>query len=305
MDPIDVRPAAAFAREGWSPQRLASQVRSGALLRVRRNVYAPAEETDANGDHLRRIAAACQRWHEDCVVSHASAAALHGIAIRRAARAVIHLSRAGAGHGKLKAGVRVHRSDVSDDEITLIGGLRVTSLERTLADLARCEPYEWGVVAADAVLRRQGDTGVLTEYVERWRGRPGIGRLRAVLAFADPRAESALESMSRVSIVRAGIALPDLQRGIADAAGGWVATADFAWEDQGVVGEADGRGKYLDDADTGTLGADAIMVEKRRDQAILGAGWLPTHWGWDLATNHQELGRHLRAVFGAHRRWAS
>lgn len=268
-------------------------------------MYAPADDLDATGEYLRRIAAACHRWHVDCVVSHVSAAALHGIAIRHAARDVVHLTRDGAGHGKERAGVRVHRAPVADGEMSVIGGLRVTSLERTLADLACWEPYEWGVVAADAVLRRQGDAGLLWEYVERGRGRRGIGRLRAVLEFADPRAESALESMSRVSLVRAGIALPDLQRQIVDADGGWVATSDFAWDEYGVVGEADGRGKYLDDAARGTVGADAVMEEKRRDQAILGAGWVPTHWGWELATNHRELGRHLRAVFGAVRLRAS
>lgn len=155
----------------------------------------------------------------------------------------------------------------------------------------------WGVVAADAALRRQGDLALLQDDVDEGRRKPGNERLRAVLAFADGRSESALESMSRVSMARAGIPMPVLQREITDSNGGWIATSDFAWEDIRVVGEADGRGKYSpEDTDRATA-ADVIMAEKKRDQALVGALWTPTHWGWDLATNHIALGQHLRAVF--------
>lgn len=103
--------------------------------------------------------------------------------------------------------------------------------------------------------------------------------------------------MSRVSMARAGVPMPVLQRQITDSFGGWIATGDFAWEDVRVVGEADGRGKYSPDETDRETAADVIMAEKKRDQGLVGAGWTPTHWVWDLATNHVALGQHLRAVF--------
>lgn len=296
MEPIDIRQTSSFAKEGWTRHDLSRAVREGALQRVRRSIYAPPTDMDAEARYLRQIAAACERWHDDCAVSHVSAAVLHGIPVRRNVFDLIHLTRDGPGHGKVKAGVRLHRATLAAHEVTVIGGLRVTSLERTLADLARREPYEWGVVAADAVLRRQGNLELLQDYVDEGRRKPGNGRLRAVLAFADARSESALESMSRVSMARAGVPMPVLQRQITDPGGGWIATGDFAWEDVRVIGEADGRAKYTGD-DTGKESADVIMAEKTRDQALVRAGWRPTHWGWDLATNHVALGQHLRAVF--------
>lgn len=110
MEPIDIRPTSSFAKEGWTRHDLSRAVREGALQRVRRSIYAPTTDQDAEARYLRQIAAACERWHDDCAVSHVSAAVLHGIPVRRNVFDLIHLTRDGPGHGKVKAGVRLHRA---------------------------------------------------------------------------------------------------------------------------------------------------------------------------------------------------
>lgn len=297
VDTPDIRPTSAFLREGWSRQELSRAVEQELVTRVRRGIYSPVADLDQEQTHARQAAAAAHRWHDDFVVSHVSAAVFHGIPVRRQALELVHLSGEGHTHGKVTAGVRIHQCAVPDDQTTVLGGVRVTSFERTLADLARAEPFEWGVIAGDAVLRRSGDRLALAELADLGRRKRGNRRFREVLTFADPRAESPLESLSRVSMSRARIPVPILQMEVVNQDGEWLATSDFGWREFGVVGEADGRAKSsraeADGKDAGEIVADV----QARDRLILGAGWTPTHWGWDLAANHHALGNHLRSVF--------
>jgi hypothetical protein len=46
----------------------------------------------------------------------------------------------------------VHTAGLDPDEVVLIAGLKVTSLARTVIDLARTLPFEKSVVLADAAL---------------------------------------------------------------------------------------------------------------------------------------------------------
>ncbi|WP_342372841.1 hypothetical protein PCC79_01870 [Propioniciclava soli] len=297
MEQFDLRTTAAFLGEGWSSAELAGAVRAEELDKIRRGVYGPRGHRDAAARHALEAAAACVVRHSDSVVSHTSAAVLHGLPVRRAALAEVDLTRWGPEHGKKQAGIRLHRTRVEEDEVVEIGGVRVTSLERTLVDLGRVEPYEWGVVAADAALRRQADPAVLTDYAARGNRVPGNRRLLAVLDFADPLAESPLESMSRVSLARTDLPKPVLQHQVLDATGTWVATGDFGWPQCSLIGEADGKGKYVDDPGRGRTAADVIELEKQRDHLIEGCDWWVIHWGWALACDHVALGARSRRAF--------
>jgi hypothetical protein len=76
--------------------------------------------------------------------------------------------------------------------------MRITSVARTVVDLARTSSFRSGVVVADSALRGQQTTkdelrSVLAACA-RW---PGIRQARLVVEFSDGLAESALESISR------------------------------------------------------------------------------------------------------------
>jgi hypothetical protein len=55
-------------------------------------------------------------------------------------------------------------------------------------------------------------------------------------------------------------------------AGRFLGRVDFYWDDFGVVGEADGDGKYGD--------RQALIAEKRRQERLEEAGLVVVRWGW-------------------------
>jgi very-short-patch-repair endonuclease len=127
-------------------------------------------------------------------------------------------------------GLRVHREQLADDEVHTVDGLVVTSAVRTAYDLARWSTQIEGVVAADALGRvgRFGSNallGVSARYPgARWRSRVPL-----VAELMDPRAESAMETRCRVSLVLRGLPRPELQYQVRDERGNHVAWLDMAY----------------------------------------------------------------------------
>ena len=78
------------------------------------------------------------------VVSHASAAALHGIGDLIPDT---HEFAVTARKQSRRDGVRFHRAELPEDDVTVVDGLPVTTVERTVADLARAG-VEFGHLAA-------------------------------------------------------------------------------------------------------------------------------------------------------------
>lgn len=157
---------------------------------------------------------------------------------------------------------------------------RVTSLARTVVDLAREESFRSAVVLADAALRRGLDPLELSEVATRcspWRG--GTSAMQAV-AFADGRSESALESLSRVAFRDLGLPMPEPQVEIF-LGERLVARVDFLWREQLLVGEADGRVKYTD--------MNQVFAEKVREESLEDLGLEVARWGWRAATSEQHV----------------
>jgi hypothetical protein len=93
-------------------------------------------------------------------------------------------------------GVDVHRADLAETEIC--GGLRVTTVLRTVLDCARTLPLADAVVVADSALR----SGLVTvdeldSATASLTGRD-TARVRRVVALADPQCGSVLESVAAV-----------------------------------------------------------------------------------------------------------
>lgn len=289
----DLRTTARLTAEGWTMYDITKALRSGVLVRVKRGVYAPGGAMSVREAHVRLVRAVAEQ-SANSVISHVSAAVLHGLPVRNAALNRVHVTRPDTGHGKTSAHQQLHLRPLDDGEVVVRDGVRVTSLERTIVDLARSEPFGWAVSAADAALRLGLKRPVLQEAAFGLRHVPGRTKAVGVVAFADAKAESPLESWSRVSIARAGFPAPMLQWEVRDADGEWCATTDFGWPNHGVVGEADGKGKYDDQLASGRSGADLVMTAQRRDETIRHSGWRVSHWGWVTATDHRLLGALLR-----------
>lgn len=134
-----------------------------------------------------------------------------------------------------RTGLVVHRFRPDPDEITRRRGCLVTTAERTAYDLARQDDLTEAVVAVDTLSHTRFDPAVLEKTAARHPGDRHIRRLPRVLALADARSESPMESRIRLAIVRYGLPLPVLQHPVG------AYRLDLAYPELKLAIEYDGR----------------------------------------------------------------
>lgn len=273
-----LRSAKALREEGIHPDTLKTLVATGELHRVRHGVYAGDATPEGAEGHRRLIDATMPLLAPESVVSHHSAAVLHQLPVWLPPDAPICVTRPGDGRSWRSRHVRVRTARLPPEAIVSVAGHPVTALEQTLCDHARHVTYPRAVAVFDAGLRAGADRQLLGEIIATAGRGPGVGIARRAWQFADPAAENPGESISRVMLDRVGLPTPHCQREIRDPrTGEFVARADFAWDEQRIVGEFDGRMKYA-----GTYGdpAEVVMAEKAREQRLREAGWGVIRWTW-------------------------
>ena len=191
------------------------------------------------------------------------------------------------GIGGLRYGPSGHRLTLTNELSSVVGP--VTTPARTVVDLARINPFEHAVVAADAALR-VGLTNMseLRHAVNRAPRRPGIRKAHQVIAFADSHSDSAGESRSRVMFWREGFPMPQSPFPICALNGDAFARSDFGWAEHRTVGEFDGAQKYGRLLRPGERAGDRIHQEKLREDRIRDAGYQVVRWTWE-ELQHPEI----------------
>jgi hypothetical protein len=167
----------------------------------------------------------------------------------------------------------------------------LTSPLRTAIDIARwSERIGDAVAVTDAVLRRGDATkDQLIDWLDQFRSWPGMAQARRVIDYADPLAESPLESHSRVMFAEQGLPPPDTQVEITDGTC-FVARVDFLWRHASTIGEADGRLKYA-------VG-DAVYREKRREDRLRELGFEVVRWDFsDVRFSPTATADRIRTAF--------
>ncbi len=190
---------------------------------------------------------------------------------------------------RLYRGLRVHREQLADDEVETVSGLVVTSAVRTAYDLARWSPLVEGVVAADALARigRFGP-GALLGIAGRYPGARWRRRVPLVAELMDPRAESAMETRCRVSLVLRGLPRPELQYQVCDELGDHVAWLDMAYPAARAGVEFDGEHHQ----DTPTFRADLA-----RHNRLAALGWTVLRaTAADVLRNPDRFAAQVRAI---------
>jgi hypothetical protein len=284
--------------QGYDARDVRRLRQRGDLVQLRRGAYAREQARERSVDQAHRdlIRATIPQLRDDAVVSHASAAVLHGLSVWSKAIDRVHVTRNGSGGGKRRSLVHVHASPLGGGDVTSIGGIPVTSLARTVLDLCRTLPFEQTVAAGDHALRLGLLATALEEAMTLLEGWPGTRQARRAIAFLDGRSESAGESVSRVRIHEAGLPAPVPQREIYGPDGRLVARVDFCWEEQRTVGEFDGKIKYGRLLKPGQSIEDVLFDEKRREDALRDLGWQIVRWLWaDLYRQGVIRDRILRA----------
>ncbi|MBW0109016.1 hypothetical protein I4I84_09830 [Pseudonocardia sp. KRD-182] len=287
---------------GYSDDEVRRLCGSRGLVSVRRGAYVePGDERLRRPEdrHALAVRAAVEQLGEGAVVSHASAAVLHGIALWDVPLSRVHVSREGRSGGRRSAQLHLHVAPLDADEVVTVDGIAVTSAAATVAALARTLPFEHAVVVADDALHRGLVTPAsLAAAVGRPGRRCGTAAALRVLAFADGRAESPGESRSRVAVALAGLPAPVLQVPLHSADGIALGRVDFWWPEQGVVGEFDGLVKYGRLLRPGQSAGDVVFAEKVREDALREVARGVVRWTWAEIRPFDAVDRRIRRALG-------
>ncbi|WP_375491544.1 DUF559 domain-containing protein [uncultured Jatrophihabitans sp.] len=258
-------------RAGWTAPRYG--VLSPLPPAPRGDTAAPpsAHEVRPCGSSIQVRAAACALARRTALVSHESAAAMHGLPTFGAPDRPT-LSGYEPGNVAARDDVIVRCVGRRPEELTEWFGVPVTTAARTVVDVARNAGVAAGLVCADAALHDGLVThGQLATARQHARYRPGVRFAERVLELTDGRAESPLESLVRLCLVDGGLPVPDLQQWIDTDRGRF--RVDLLYRARRVVLEADGELKYVTDP-------MALVEEKRRQEALERAGFVVVRVMW-------------------------
>lgn len=231
--------------------------------------------------------AAPATWAQQCmiavvasggVVSHRAAAMLHLLDGVSEAAVAVTVSRRVQPRA---CPAIVHRSTPwMTADLTVVDGIPVTSIARTLVDLGAVVEDDVVEQALDDALRRGVSLRWITETLARLDrpGPSGSASLRRVLARPDragPIPDSTFERLLERAVTDAGLPAPERQIEVRRADGSRLASIDAGWRELQFGLEAHSS-RWHDGAGRGR--ADA-----RRDRQLTAAGWELVYvtW-WDL-----------------------
>ncbi|NQX11919.1 type IV toxin-antitoxin system AbiEi family antitoxin domain-containing protein [Microbacteriaceae bacterium VKM Ac-2855] len=289
MKPIAARPnglltSSTFEIRGMDPRRLRRGVAAGDYVRIKKGAYCAADEWAAMSALERHIMLvhAVAESNPDVVFSHWSAAALRGLPIFGRWPAEVHVLEQRTDGGRSEPYVRKHCLGYRENEIeTIDGALRLTTSLRTAIDMGAGSSFETAVILMDAALHRDDFTrSDLVQRLAEAKPHRGGRVLARAGRFSDGLSESPGESLSRVRIHQLGFPQPELQkeRVWPD---GRVERPDFDWPAFRLIGEFDGKGKYLKPEYLGSMTpGEAVYAEKRREDRFRSVGDGCARWGW-------------------------
>lgn len=261
---------------GLSRDSLATLVHTRVLVRRFRGVYAFRGTPDSR--EARWLAAQFAIGRR-AVLSHRTAAAIHGLD-HGAADGAVHVIVPRRSR-ESPAGIVVHESpNLRVATVTRQGVLRVTSVPRTLCDLAGSVDDADRMRRLVATAVRSGDAGIeqLREEIERrhtFAGRAVLRHVIGELSPLEPMAREELESLFLRITTAAGVAPTTMNHRVTDA-DGRTRYLDALWLPGRVYAELDSRrfhGTLIDWHD-----------DQRRENAVSLVGYGPClrfSW-WDL-----------------------
>jgi very-short-patch-repair endonuclease len=242
---------------GLGPDAIDHRLQRKRLHALYRSVYAVGQR------QLRREArwmAAVLAYGPGTVLSHRAGGAHWQIVRERGAIEVtIPPAR------RSRAGIRVHQARLPADEITVHHGIPITTVPRTLFDLAAVLPErELERAINEAEVLRLWDELSLDHLLDRYPRHKGNRAVRAALQkrrAGTTVTKSELEEMFIELIDAAGLPRPEINAIVEGF------EVDAVWRDARLVVELDGRDTH------GT--AAAFERDRERDRVLQVAGWRP------------------------------
>jgi hypothetical protein len=173
------------------------------------------------------------------------------------------------GHRRSRSGICVGNTQLRADEVTIKDAIPVTTVARTLLDLAAILPrpqLERAMERAEGL--RLADRTSLDDLLRRYPRRGGTVVLRAILAtgVAPSLTRSELEDRFLAFLDAHGLPRPHVN-GIIEGV-----EVDFHWHDRRVIVELDGRAAHHTIA--------AFERDRARDRTLQAAGWRVVRITW-------------------------
>jgi very-short-patch-repair endonuclease len=176
--------------------------------------------------------------------------------------------------------------------VTTVDGIPVTTVPRTLFDLAAVIPFhQLSRAVNEAEVRRLWDPLSLNDLLTRHPRRPGAAALRAVLATPGVNiTRSELEDRFLELLRDARLPRPETNVSI-EVNGIWI-EVDCMWRQQRLSVELDGHAIHAT--------RSAFESDRARDRALIASGWRVMRITWrQLHDEPEALTRDLRASLAA------
>lgn len=251
-----------------SAKQLERRLASGLLKRVFPRIYRAAGAPDG----WRQTVEALSLWAgPKAALSHRTAAALYGFTHFKEGPLEVSLTS----QRRVPAGVKASRVGLlSKKDVGEAGGLRATSVERTLIDLAvKTDRYTMRASIDQALRQKWTTLDDLRRAIARTKRRPGVPDLRELLHEFDGDdgpGESELEEVMFALIESAGLPKPTRQR--SGQSGDKRVRVDLLFEKHGVIVEGDGYASHS--------GVDSFEADRERDNLLTASGYRVLHWTW-------------------------
>jgi predicted transcriptional regulator of viral defense system len=268
---------------GFSDEAIDRRVGRGRLRAVHRGVYAAGRRGLSKRGLILSAVLACG---DLAVASHRSAAMLWDLdSPGRWVEVTAPTQR------RRDPAVRCHRGTIPGDERTVADGIPVTTVARTLLDLAAVvSGARLAQVVAIAEERRLADSPSLPDLMRRYRGRRGQARLRAVLARFGTGASVAWSELEvRFAEFCRRHDLPEPHRNVAIETAAGTLIVDCLWPDARLVVELDSHAHHSD--------WEAAERDRARDAALTALGYRIVRVTWRrLHTDEQRLAAEIRSA---------
>jgi very-short-patch-repair endonuclease len=174
------------------------------------------------------------------------------------------------------SGLIIHSDALAPGDVCRVGDMQVTTAARTAFDLGRRLGLTEAVQRIDALMNVTDLKAVEVEAVmSAHRAARGLVRLRRALRLADAGAESPYETLTRLTLVRAGFPAPQTQVPVCDGYGRVIARLDMGWREWQVGVDFDGAQHWTDvrqrswDIERYTLLPELGWIDIRVNSALL------------------------------------
>lgn len=225
----------------------------------------------------------------------AAAAILHGLWLPSDPKELILASSTSRRYREIQSlmgGYRIlfRRRLVPVGDVVLRDGIAVTTIARTVADVAAAITADEGCVAALMTMESALAQGVskkeLIRYCQSESGSFRGVHMQMCLHHAEQRSETAGESLTKAMFLDAGICDVKQQVKIFDPYGREKARVDFLLPEYSLAVEFDGRGKYL-----GEHGPSEKIMLRERDRKVdlENLGYVVVQVGWGQVKSGEAL----------------